>query len=251
MTETDLFPAARAESPLPNDDRILSEARTLLGPHTAEALRRAGRTHVVRAETDGGLSLEDALLKTAHGLLADDCYVENEFAQLVLRLALQSAHHQLSPHNPLRRWLQTGDIVDSVFVKLWPDLPSLEFRTKRQFVALLGKRMGFKIKDKLKEHAAKKRSSDRRDERSVELVPPDEYSHPASVVDPERAAERRDQLQRLYAQASILNDRERRILFALLAGKADAEVATAEGLQAPAARMAITRLIRKLRDMNG
>ena len=103
------------------------------------------------------VDLEDAVLAEVHRVAKTDARVADEFVGYFLSDLMRLGGSALSPG--LRRFLDTGDLVQSVLGDLWPELASVRFETRGRFLSYLARRLGWKAGDKALQRAMRKARS--------------------------------------------------------------------------------------------
>ncbi|RMH00910.1 MAG: sigma-70 family RNA polymerase sigma factor, partial [Planctomycetota bacterium] len=192
---------------------------------------------------------EDAVLGTAHELAVQDRMIADEFLGHFLVTMMKLGHFAMLPG--LRRFLDSGDLVDSVAGEIWRDLMEVEFRTRREFLAYLGRRLKWKASDRQRGLQAGRRREDlRRDPRTPEGEPV-ELPAPASAPGPSTILARREEQELLAAALVRLPERDREVLQRHLRGESHEQVAAALGLRPATARQALHRAIERARALIG
>ena len=214
-----------------------------LGPASLERMRAPELRSEWTARLRKGSTLEDAALHILHREASHDRLLADEFLAHFLHAMNRIGHYTLSAN--LQRFLDTGDLVNSVAGNLWSDMSQFEFRTRGEFLAYLGKRLSWKASDRARQFAAGKR----REEKQTPLpegardLPERDQAGPGTLAGD---AEERD---RLILVLLRLPERDREILKAHLRGDSHAEVAESLGLKPEAARKALQRAIQHAREM--
>ncbi|NQU48063.1 MAG: sigma-70 family RNA polymerase sigma factor [Planctomycetes bacterium] len=189
-----------------------------------------------------GMELEDAVLKIVHRLAPDDRAIADEFFGHFLSALMRIGHFSIS--EGLRRFVETGDLVNSVAGSLWRDLEKTEFQSRRQFLTYCGQRLQWKAADHSRGLTSGKRREDLHRAVDVEMVGASASKRPG----PETEVGRREDWERLSLAMLRLPPRDRKILQFHLRGEGHAEVAKALGLSSEAARKALQRAIEKARS---
>ena len=105
----------------------------------------AGGDETVRAAVadlmQRGADLEDAVLTQIHGAMSGNPRMADEFAAYFMLDLMKMGRQSMSSSSRLRRFLDTGDLVVSVFGDLWSDLATLRFESRHQFKTLFSQRM--------------------------------------------------------------------------------------------------------------
>lgn len=214
-----------------------------LGPACLERFGELALRKELAALLTDGVALEDAVLRLVHRESAFDRVVADEFLGHFLSAMTRIGHFLVS--DGLRRYLDSGDLVDSIVGNLWQEFTQVEFRTRREFLAFLGRRMQWKAADKARGLAAGRRREDlhREVDFATAGLSNDDQPGPSTLA---MGAEDRD---RLILALLRLPPRDREILNRHLRGEDHAEVARALGLQPAAARKALQRAIEKARAL--
>jgi len=224
----------------PTDERLLEFARDQLGPHSERCLRAAGALDAVRARVAAGVEPADAVLGHIHSRLGQDPRLADEFvAHFVLDLMLMG-RISMASSSRLRRFLDTGDLVLSVFGDVWADFGDVRFESRNQYKRLFAQRLDWKAADQSRRLSAGTRREDLRGPEQ-----PDELH--GGQADPLGDAIRREERERLILLLLRLKDRERRLLSMHLRGEPLESIAAAEGLSPEAARKALARAIEEAR----
>jgi RNA polymerase sigma factor (sigma-70 family) len=236
----------RSRSPVTDHDPRIDELAQKLGDASARALQEPiHREAIVRLVSDG-YALEDAVLKVVHGLIRQDRDVANEFFACFLLDLTKLGKFSMSSSSRLRRFLDTGDLMGSVICDLLPDISSLAFESRSQFVHLLGQRMGWKAAD----NARKLTTRSRREDKRVFVEPEELEREDAAEAVTERLI-RNEERDRLYLVLLRLPERDRQLLALRLKGMEIQEIADELDLNYDAARKAISRALAKARDLMG
>ena len=225
------------------------QIRSFVDRHLGEASRRylslPSSVTSVELRIKGGQDLEDAVLAELHTRIRVDQWIANEFASLFLLDLMQIGKPTMSLTSPLRRFLDTGDLVNSVFGDLWSDLADLHFESRGQFQSLFEQRMNWKAASQARRLDARTRQERRR----VAAQPADLDLLDESQQAPLKQAMAKEEHDRLVLLLVRLNDRDREILTLHLQGRSKEEIATTLGLTHEAARMAIKRAIERARAL--
>lgn len=217
-------------------------AETSLGPISQAWVEGFGLTPL-RAGLHQGLPPEDAVLRAIHGQLGKEAGLEEEFIGYFLSRLLQVRMVDLYPG--LRRFLDTGDLVQSVLGDLWPKLRDLEFRDQSSFLALLVTRLRWKAGSRRRDLHAAKRQEGRRDPSiPLDALPGD----PASPLD---LQVNREETERAAVALFRLPKEDQEAIRLHLAGSSSADLAEALGVSIPAARKRLERALRKLQGVLG
>jgi len=214
--------------------RGLAFAQHELGEWSAEALRRP--TSAARFETrvQAGFGIHDAVLAEVHRAARQNRRIADEFVAYFLQDMLRVGRGALRAG--LRRYLDTGDLVQSVLGDLWDELTELEFESRARFISLLGRRLQWKAAD----HARRLAAGPRREDREVDGSGLGDEAE-SRELGPATRFELDEETERLALVLHRLGTRDRRLLQARLQGRTTEEIARAEGLQLDSARKAILR----------
>ncbi|MEW6074049.1 MAG: sigma-70 family RNA polymerase sigma factor [Planctomycetota bacterium] len=232
----------------PGDPSWLAAARTYaqdsLGPRAADALDRPAFRAEVGARLDRGLALEDALLGALFGLARIDQAVAGEFFAhfLSIVLRLRAPEEGLAPR--LRRLADPDDLVQSVLGDLWPELDSLYFETRAQFLSLLADRVRWKASDHSRALLRQRR---REDLRLADA--PEELSLASGESSPVTKVSRAETAERMAIALGRLPERDRRLLRLHLRGEPLEGIARKTGLSYEAARKALRRARNRLGEV--
>ncbi len=221
---------------------VLRFAEEKLGPATCALLSEPEGRAFVREKIGAGAEPADAVLAFAHRQAAAHPRVADEFTAFFLADLLRLGRGRLSAG--LRRFLDTGDLVQSVFGDLWPELAGLEFRTRAQFLSLLAGRLRWKIADRDRAFRGPRRREDRR-----EALPPEDAVEAGPGGSPASLAASAEERERLILVLLRLPPRDRRLLTLFLKGEPVEAIAREEGLALDAARKALQRAIRRARAL--
>ncbi|MBC8327578.1 MAG: sigma-70 family RNA polymerase sigma factor [Planctomycetes bacterium] len=232
------------QDPPPKDFRqaVSDLVEELLGP--ASSLRFADPAVLAAAlrRSRGGATLEDAVLGAAFEVAKQDRLVADEFLGHFLAAMARLGRCHLRP--ALRRFLDTGYLVQSVLGGLWQEIAAVEFRSRGEFLAYLGQRLQWKASDRARGLRSGRRREDRRAEADPgELPPSGQAEGPATL------AGAREEQELLILAVLKLPDRDRRVLTLHLRGVSPAEIAVELGLEAPAARKALERAVGRARAL--
>lgn len=222
--------------------RALAFARENLGPASERVLTDARAQTFVLARIRSGAALEDAVLAEVFRAGASDRQAADEFLGHLLPGLMNRAHPQLT--RGLRRFLDTGDLVQSVLGDLWPELLDLRFETRAQFVSLLAQRLRWKASNTTRKLERGRRREDLRiAEPSEDLDPPAEHRSPPSELG---SSEERDLL---ILALMRLPERDQLILRLHLKAEPLEVIARETGLKPEAARKALQRAVRRAREV--
>lgn len=217
-------------------------AREHLGPSSAHRLGLIQERAVFLSVLKERGRIEDAVLAWAKQAAATDAGVADEFAASFLRDLARIGRRMR--RDDLKRYLDTGDLVQSALGDIWPDLQSIKFETRGRFLAYLAKRLGWKAGDRRRQLRSARRAEDRRVHPS-----PSEWDVASTEDSPSTLAAADEEQERLALLLVRLPERERDLTRLLLEGRPLPEIASQLGLSYNATRMAIQRAIRKARRM--
>ncbi len=223
-------------------DRGLAFARAELGAKSAEALTHPSACSRLRTRLERGFSVQDAVLAEVHRAARRDRQVADEFVAYFLQDMLRVGSGALRAG--LRRYLDTGDLVQSVLGDLWSDLVELEFESRARFVSLLGRRMQWKAAD----HARRLAAGPVIENQAVEPGATDPVS---PMEGPSTNFELGEEGERLALVLHRLPPRDSRLLRARLGGESTEEIARREGISLDAARKALLRATKRAQELVG
>lgn len=219
---------------------LATRARELLGPHSAEWVRRDDVTARMLARLQRGTELDNVVLAEVEQEARRDTELREEFLAYIMVQMRAVGRGSLAPG--LRRFLDTLDLVQSVAGDVFAESDPPEFETKVAYLSLLRQRMQWKAVDHARRLGAEKRSEDRRDGRAVE-----EIGLHADGGDPAEAGERADFLERLRTELAQLSERDQRVLRLYLQGRDTLEIGDELKLSRDTARRVLARAKDRLR----
>lgn len=231
------------DSVAPVDPAALqARAASLLGPAAERLLASAPGVALARARMRAGAEADDAVLGIAHAHAGADGEVAGEFAGWLMLEMRRAGHGLAGP--ALRRFLDTGDLVQSVAGDLWPELFELEFETRGQFLALFASRLRWKAADRARGQNAARRREDLRVEAS-------EADLDAARMAPSPATEAgdREDAARLALALGRLPERDARMIRRWLEGADWERIGVEERLEPESARKAVQRAIARAREI--
>jgi len=234
--------SGRAPEPGSDLEQRIDAFAQSLGEASCDALRDPARREAARTLISSGYALDDAVLKVLHTLIRKDRGVANEFMACFLLDLTNLGKYSMSSSSRLRRFLDTGDLVCSVIGDIWPDVSTLAFESRTQFVHLLGQRMGWKAADKARRLSTQSRREDKRV--FVETDDLEQRESGESVAEQLIRDEERD---KLFLVLLRLPERDRQLLALRMRGLEIQEIADELGLNYDAARKAISRALTKAR----
>lgn len=221
---------------------ILQFARERLGPASEELLSDPARQTLVLARMRNDVDLEDAVLREVHGAAAARGRVADEFVAFFLNDLLRVGHRLQTAE--MRRFLDTGDLVQSMLGDVWPDLHAVRFETRGKFLTYLGQRLRWKMSDRSRGMNSGRRREDLRTD-----VDPGELRAASEDPSPGTVAEMGEEHERMVLALLRLSERDRELLVMYLGGRSLTEMAEQAGLSYDAARMALQRAMRRARRL--
>jgi RNA polymerase sigma factor (sigma-70 family) len=230
--------------PTPPPEQTLAQIKAYagecLGPRAAALMANPKVLPLTLLKIRNGASVEDAVLAEVYSNCTQDSRMADEFLAFFLNDLARLGHGTLSPG--LRRFLDTGDLVQSVVGDLWPSLIELEFRGRDSFLALLAARLRWKAADRARVMTADKRREDMRLSISPERNPPS-----AHTPSPVSELVHEEEWQQMALALARMPEREQRLLRSHLRGDSWKDIADQEGLAAESARKAVQRALQLLR----
>jgi len=221
--------------------QVLLFAREELGPASERIVGNAEAQALIVSRLRAGENLEDAVLAEVHRRAGEDRHAADEFLAHFLMDIMRGGRRMVA--GDLRRFLDTGDLVQSVVGDMWPELANLRFETKAQFLSFLSKRMRWKALDHRRRMDTLRRSEQKRVELDVgELRIQDDRPTPASV------AMSREEREELVLRILRLSERDQLLVRLHLRGEPMSVLSQESGLQVETARKALQRALRKLRN---
>jgi len=232
---------AMGNHPQQHLDQALAFAREQLGPASERIVSAAASQALILSRVRAGMAVEDAVLAEVHRAARADRRAADEFLAYFLDDAHRRGSRLLS--DGLRRFLETGDLVQSVFGEVWTSIADLQFETRAQFVALLAQRLRWKATDK-----ARRMQSQRRNEQNRHPLPVDELSLAAEDRPPSSNIGRREETEEMIARLLRLPERDQTLVRLHLRGASHQEMAEATGLSPDTARKALSRAIERIQN---
>lgn len=230
-------PLSTQDSP----SEILAFARERLGPASERHLTHPDAQARVRSRLRGGCDREDAVLGELFRAADGDRHVANEFVAYFLNDLLRLGHRA---HDAgLRRFLDTGDLVQSIVGDLWQDLRAVRFDSRAGFLAYLSRKLRWKAADRGRSARRELDRGKRRAERD-ELT--DEAPKQASPI---LIAIDEEERERLILLLLRLPERDRDLLTLFLKGLDIGAIAEHMQLSRDAARVALQRAIERARRL--
>ena len=215
-------------------------ARENLGPASERGVSTASSQALILSRLRAGFDVPDAVLGEVHRLAVGNPRVADEFLAYFLGDLQRRGRGLVSPG--LRRFLDTGDLVQSVLGDFWQEIGNTRFETRAQFVSLLAQRLRWKAADKRKSASALRRSEARRtEERPEDLDLAHERAGPAELAGSQEEAER------LALVLLRLPERDQLLIRLYLRGELMSTIAQETHLEVETARKALQRAIRKAR----
>ena len=219
---------------------FLSES---LGPASLERFKDPSLLEEYEQLLQQGIPLEDAALRILHRESVHDSSLAHEFFTHFLRSLERIGH--FSSKDQYKHFYDTDDLVNSVASDLWRDLNKVEFRTRAEFMAYIGKRVRWKMSDRAKGFGAERRREDLR--RAVDfqagLLPPEDQPGPSTIISGS------EEQERLRQAILSLPQRDREVLLRQMKGESLSEIAEFLGVNQEALRKIIQRAREKLRAL--
>ncbi|MCC7015569.1 MAG: sigma-70 family RNA polymerase sigma factor [Planctomycetes bacterium] len=217
-------------------------AREALGPASERVVASPDALALVLSRVRDGAALDDAVLWLVHREGRADPRVADEFIAHFLCDLLSVARPAISPG--LRRFLDSGDLVQSVLGDLWSDLATVKFDSRASFLAYLARRLRWKASD---HHRTLNRDRRREDLR----VPEDASELPLAAADPSPAslAGASDEAEQLTLRIMRLPERDQLIVRLHMRGAGIGGIVQATQLNTETARKALQRALQRLREM--
>jgi RNA polymerase sigma factor (sigma-70 family) len=214
-----------------------------LGPHSLSRFQDPEIQKQAQHLLESGVALEDVALRLAHQEGLRDPHIGNEFIGHFLTAMMKIGHFSLG--DGLRRFLDSGDLVNSVAGSVWQDLAHVECKTRKEFLAFLGKRMQWKAADKVKGLNAKMRRNDLQRELDLEVAAlgPNEQQGPSTM------AGNKEEMDRVIVAMVRLPDRDQDLLRRHLRGESNSQIASALSMKPETSRKALQRAIKKLQTL--
>jgi RNA polymerase sigma factor (sigma-70 family) len=225
---------------------VLDFSQLRLGQAAQQHVERPEVLAAVVARRRAGRNVEDAVLAEIHAALAGNRALADDFAAYLLFDLMKMGSNSMAASSSLRRFLDTGDLVLSVFGDLWHDVPAVRFESAGQFKTLFAQRLNWKAAS-----SARRYTSDKRSEQHRSASPPEELDLSGGDEPPLAAAIREEERARLILILLRLPDNHRRILTLHLKGLDNAEIAQRLGLQPDSARKALSRATEQARKLAG
>ncbi|MGQ0552408.1 MAG: sigma-70 family RNA polymerase sigma factor [Planctomycetota bacterium] len=244
MTE----PTPRSAAETAHDDadrRLLEFARAELGLASERHLRQPAVLASARARLQAGAPVGDAVLAEIHPRIATDRRLADEFAGHFLFDLLKLGTFSMADNSKLRRFLDTGDLVLSVFGDMWGDVSSLQFESANQFRSLFAQRMRWKAADE----ARRLETGSRREDLRVAESPEDLGLTAHEGEAPVSLAVQGEERERLILILLRMEERDRRMLTLHLKGRSARAIGVELGLDYETARKALQRAVKQARHL--
>jgi RNA polymerase sigma factor (sigma-70 family) len=244
MAEAELTPTEVASA-------AVDFAAERLGPCSSKLLHDPAPQALVVARMRAGATLGNAVLAIIHSRLDNPSSppataaqshsneLADEFLSFFLADLARLGHSALGPG--LRRFLDSGDLVQSVLGDLWPDMAQLKFESRDAFLALLAARLRWKASDRSRRLQAGKRREDLRKNADADLLATNQPGPVTELVSAE-------EWQQTALALARLNKRDRELVRGHLNGLSWAELAAENGLQPESARKAVQRALARARQ---
>jgi len=219
-------------------------AETRLGPASAALLQDPAQLALLQARLRAGMSAQDAFLALIFAAAPEQPALAEEFLQFFFEDLQRLGHGRVAVG--LRRFVETGDLVQSVVGDLWPQLFDLEFRSRDAFLALLAARVRWKATDRARGLRSGRRREDLRVDDPGTASPL--WEGVSAEAGPMTELVAREEYEGMVLALNRLPKREGRLLRAHLAGQDWETIAAAEGLQPESARKAVQRALASARE---
>ena len=219
---------------------ILEFARNELGEASEALLQDPAVQALALARLRNGYDLEDAVLSQVHEAMGRDTRLADEFMGFFLRDLMRLGHRVKL--GALKRFLDTGDLVQSVLGDLWTELAGVRYETRGRYLAYLARKLRWKASNKNRALETDKRAEHRRSDASLE-----EIDLPEDGASPLTRVVQGEDMDRLVLGLMKLSERDRHVLTLYLQGIEVEEIARQRNLSYDAARMALKRAIRRAR----
>lgn len=228
MAETNLPPAGGLD---PAARRFAAEQ---MGPASSRCLAGGEVQARIQARIRGGAAVADAVLAEIHAAAAGDRQLADEFLSYFLQDLLKLGHGAMRP--ALRRYMDTGDLVQSVLGSFWQEIFHGKFQSRAQFCSYLAQRLRWKASDR--ERALQ--TGRRREDRRIGLAP---EQRPAAARDetPSEQLGRQEEIDRILVVLARLPELERELLRGRLRGEAVAGLAFRLHMTVDQARQGLQR----------
>ena len=231
----DVEPPARQPLPAELEEYVAQE----LGPGCMNYFHKPQVVADYQKLRNTGAAVEDAALHLVHRESSNDPIIADEFFAHFLASMMKVG--TLSMRNGMRRYLDSGDLVNSVAGSLWKDLASTEFTTRKEYLGFLGRRLGWKASDRAQGLNAAKRRQDLQLDVDFQAVgfANEDQAGPATV------AGNQEDIERLIAILPRLNPRDQGLIRRTLRGEEVSQIAEALKMNPDSTRKALARAIEK------
>lgn len=236
-----VVPAYMSTEPIEIIERSQRFAREELGPYSERLVATPEVQALLLSRVRGGVLLEDAVLQEVHLASKHSSQAADEFLGYFLDDAYRRGRRLLS--DDMRRFLETGDLVQSVFGEVWSSIADLHFETRAQFFALLGQRLRWKAVDK-----ARRLNAERRKEVGRHPLSIDDLALPAEEKPPSSHLGRHEETQQMVLRLLKLSERDQLLVRMHLRGASYQDMAEATGMAPEAARKALNRAIERIQS---
>jgi len=223
---------------LPEDRDSPQAFAQSLGPESGALLSQEKILSAVQKRVQAGITMEDAVLSEVHQKASENRLLADEFLAHFLSDFLRLGHGALSPG--LRRFLDTGDLVQSVLGDLWTELAGIRFESRGAFLSLLAQKLRWKAMGHARGLRAGRRREDLRTPISLSRL-----SVPTGGGSPPSLAAGKEETDRFLLALVRLPERDRTILRLHFRGTALAEIAAQVGLAPRSASVALQRAIQR------
>lgn len=221
---------------------VFQFAESYLGHASLEFLKKHAEDGEIEGWMKDGVNPEDACLRKLHGKISTHPEIAEEFFAYFFEHLLRLRVVDLYPG--LRRFLDTGDLVQSVLGDIWPDLGKLNFESRSEFLSLLRQRMKWKAGDKKRFFHAQRRREDLRVSATTEEMGVAGIA-PSALTQQINKEEHNQMLLALFR----LPQRDRTLVKLHMRGASGEEMAEKMGLSLVAARKALERALKRVRSL--
>lgn len=242
-----MSPPSRRSDESPRDlagQAAVEFAATRLGPASERLLSSPEAQRALRERLDAGMSMRDAVLAEVHAAMPRSRRLADEFLAHFLIDLMHMGHTSMAYSSKLRHFLDTGDLVMSVFGDVWSDFASLRFESEGQFKALFAQRLQWKAASRARSMDGPERGERRRVEAELSEIPV-----PGAEQGVLPDAIRREERERLILVLLRMTERERKLLGLHLKGLSIGAIAAELGLEYDAARKALQRAVSEARSL--
>lgn len=232
------------ETPLhtapPFMDSSLQFSETYLGPASLAYIQREENSLKVEKWVKDGAAVEDAVLRCIFEATSKDSELTNEFLNYFLQHLLKLKIVNIQPS--LRRMVDTGDLVQSVFTEIWGKLPDFEFTTRGAFISLLCQRLKWKASNENRRMKTQSRREDLRASSS-----PEKMGAKSDQMGPLSENLSQEEQRQMAVAIFRLPPRDRQIVTLSLQGFSHSEIGERMGLEVSSARKALNRAVSHMR----